>query len=324
MWYNPQHLLSRNALYNFIVGARGVGKTYSFKRRGIRNFIKNGDQFVYVRRYEKEFKNIGQFFADIHHEFPEFELKAEGGKFYCDDEVMGYYVLMSTSRYLKSTSFPDVTEIYFDEFIIEEGMIRYLPNEVNAFLELYETIARLRYVRVYFLSNALTVNNPYFRYWRIDIDINDRFTCYKNGLLLVEAVNSDVFAQEKVKTSFGRLIEGTEYGGYAIGNQFLLDKDVFVGKRTKNSYNRFTVVSGGNKFGVWYDMNLGHMFVDESVDPSVIALTLHQDDHEPDFMFVKKSHPFMKQLAESYHRGRLFFSDERVASYWRDILKVIA
>lgn len=322
MWYNPQDLLSRNGLFNFVIGARGVGKTYAFKRRGIKNWLKKGEQFVYVRRYEKEFGKIGNFFQDIEHEFEDHIFKAEGGKFFCDDEVMGYYVLLSTSRYLKSTSFPDVTEIYFDEFIIEEGAIRYIKNEVTAFLELYETIARLRYVRVYFLSNALTVNNPYFRYWNITLD-DKRFLMVRSGLIVVEQVDGKEFANKKAETPFGRLISGTEYGDYAMSNKFLLDKDVFVEKRTKYAHNRFTVVYGGYSYGVWFDMKEGKIFVDDTVDPSVVVLTLHQDDHEPDFMFVKKSHPFMKAIAEGYHRGRLFFGSERIASYWREILQEI-
>lgn len=322
MWYDPQHLLSRNALFNFIVGARGVGKTYAFKRRGIKNWIKKGDQFVYVRRYEGEVKTIQNFFLDIAHEFPDHELKAEGGKFYCDDKVMGYYFILSKSRYIKSTSFPDVQEIYFDEFIIEEGAIRYIKGEVNAFLELYETIARMREVKVFFLSNALTVNNPYFRYWRIDIK-DDRFTFFNDGELLVEKVDGEAYANEKLKTRFGRLIDGTDYGNYAINNTFLLDKDLFVKKRTKIAHNRYTIAHNGTKFGVWYDLNIGEVYVDETVDPSVPVLSLIQDDHSPDFMFVKKTHPFIKSLAEMYKRGRLFFGDERIASYWRDVLKMI-
>ena len=53
-YYNIDDTLSRDRLFNFVVGPRGVGKTYSAKNRVIKNFINKGEQFVYIRRYDTE------------------------------------------------------------------------------------------------------------------------------------------------------------------------------------------------------------------------------------------------------------------------------
>lgn len=56
MYWDINKSLSYNALFNFIIGARGVGKSYGAKKLAIQNFLKKGKQFVYVRRYKEELK----------------------------------------------------------------------------------------------------------------------------------------------------------------------------------------------------------------------------------------------------------------------------
>ena len=65
---------------------------------------------------------------------------------------------LSTAQDLKGSNFPNVTTLIFDEFIIEEGQKKYyLHNEVFVFLNLIETIARMRDVRVFLLGNPANV-----------------------------------------------------------------------------------------------------------------------------------------------------------------------
>ena len=64
MYWDIGKPLSYNALFNFIVGARGTGKTYGFKQWAIKDFLKTGAQFVYVRRYKQEMKDIKNFFLN--------------------------------------------------------------------------------------------------------------------------------------------------------------------------------------------------------------------------------------------------------------------
>ena len=53
-YYNYDQLWSRNGTFNFVTGARGLGKTYGAKLFCIRNALRNGDQFIYLRRYNTE------------------------------------------------------------------------------------------------------------------------------------------------------------------------------------------------------------------------------------------------------------------------------
>ena len=62
---------------------------------------------------------------------------------------------LSTAQDIKGANFDKVKYIIFDEFIIDEGVKKYyLSNEVEVFLNIIESIARMRNVRVFLLGNA--------------------------------------------------------------------------------------------------------------------------------------------------------------------------
>ena len=144
MYYDPNKTLSRQRLFNFVVGARGCGKTYGAKKTVIKRFLKSGKQFVYLRRYETEMPaaEMLNFFDDVSVEFPDTEFKSYNGLFRINKQIAGWYFPLSKATMLKSIPFPNVDLIIFDEFIIEVGIYRYLPNEVRTFLECYSTISR--------------------------------------------------------------------------------------------------------------------------------------------------------------------------------------
>ena len=65
-YYNYSKLYSYNCTYNFLIGARGLGKTYGIKKKAIKDAIRRGDMFIYLRRYEGEIVAAAPtFFADI-------------------------------------------------------------------------------------------------------------------------------------------------------------------------------------------------------------------------------------------------------------------
>ena len=77
-YYSFDRILSYNAVINMVMGARGLGKTYGAKRMVIKNSLEKGEQFIYLRRYKPELKGCKTFFADIAHEFPDYEFRVHG------------------------------------------------------------------------------------------------------------------------------------------------------------------------------------------------------------------------------------------------------
>lgn len=65
-YFDITEVLPYQALFNFIIGERGVGKTYSTKKLLVRKFKQRGDKFIFVKRSEDEIKHTApEFFNDV-------------------------------------------------------------------------------------------------------------------------------------------------------------------------------------------------------------------------------------------------------------------
>ena len=82
MYYDYNKVLSYNAMFNFIIGERGVGKTFGAKKFCINRFLKYGEQFVYIRRYKTEIKesagDVNKFFGQMADFFPDINFGVHG------------------------------------------------------------------------------------------------------------------------------------------------------------------------------------------------------------------------------------------------------
>lgn len=122
MYYDYHKIISYNAFFNFLIGERGVGKTYGATKLVINNFIKKKEQFVVIRRYKSELtETMSTFFDSMikNNEFPDHEFKTDGSKFYIDGKVAGHGIVLSTSQNLKGSNFDMVKTVIFDEYAIE-------------------------------------------------------------------------------------------------------------------------------------------------------------------------------------------------------------
>lgn len=317
MYYSYDKVISYNAMLNFIIGERGVGKTYDLTRNLIKIFLKTGKEFVYLRRYKTELKkSVPKFFEAIikNNEFPEHKLEVKNGNFYIDDKIAGYSIALSTANMLKSTTFANVYNIMFDEFIIDKGCYHYLHNEVENLLDIIETIGRMRNIHVYLLGNAISSTNPYFIYFNLTLPYNSNIKTFKNGLILINYIKNEEYRKVKKETRFGKLIEGTSYSKYAIDNEFLRDNKSFVEKRSPKSKFVFVLYSNGNKYGVWNDYDTGIMYISNKLDVKCpVKFTLSNDDHNNDTILLKiRTSPFLQGMIEHYRMGTLAFDNLKI------------
>lgn len=312
MWYDVNETLSHNRLFNFVVGPRGAGKTYSCKRKVINNFIRKGEQFIYLRRYESEirYNMISNFFADIAGEFNGTLLEVKrGGTFMIDEETAGWYMPLSKAAQYKSVAFPNVSLIIFDEFIIDRGMIRYLPNEVETFQEMYSTIARLRDVPCLFLSNAITYVNPYFLYYGLQVPRNATF--FKRGDLLVHYVKVPDYTEAAKSTRFGNLIADKAYGQYAMSNEFLRDSFAFIRPMPEGSSAIALIKVEGQDLGV-HRTRTGEIYISKKVDKTVrVKIALDNAGACEDYITSRNTEAgqYLMAITRAYLEGYLFFTD---------------
>lgn len=318
MWYDKQQLLSHNKILNMVLSNRGGGKTFHFTRWAIDDFKKTGKQTVWVRRYGTELtdpeKGIlvkNRFFDAVKEYYPDDELTIEGSCGLVNGEVAIYFVALSTSRQMKSVNFPNVNKIIFDEFLISEGRITYLKAEVEIFLDLYETVARLRDdVRAVLLANNISVVNPYFLFWNIKPNLHKRFNVF--GQICVEFFLDHDFVAKKKETRFGQLIGGTRYGDYAIENKPLLDSDTFIESKTAKAEFMLGIKYDGTMYGYWVDYQQGLIYVNKQYDPSSYSLyCITKDDHEPNLLLIKSlnDNKRVQRIVFAFRNGLLRFDD---------------
>ncbi len=316
-YYTLQRVLSYNALINIIIGERGVGKSYTTKKHVINRFIKKSEEFVYLRRYKTELKSsVPKFFDDIkaNNEFPGQDLKVKNNLFYINGNIAGYALPLSTANILKSTSFAKVKTIVFDEFIIDKGCYHYLQNEVEQFLDIIETVGRLRDIKVFLLGNAISITNPYFTYFNLSLPYNSDIALFKEGSILVNYIKNDKYREVKKASRFGKLIEGTEYGKYAIDNEFLRDSKAFIRKKEKSSKFYFILILNNTPYGVWNDYKNGFMFISEDYDPNCpVRYALNSKDHtEASILIRVRNSPLVKSVIDHYRLARLCFESQKI------------
>lgn len=326
IYWNINKLLDRSqVLYYFVLGERGTGKTYSAIKYAIKDFIKNGNQFVYLRRYKSELKTAVPHFFDpyiVNNEFEGHDLEVKKNGFYVDGELAGYPIALSTANILKSTSFPQVATIIFDEFcLLGHSAYHYLGNEVTQFLELYETISRLRTVKVFFLGNSISVSNPYFVYFGLDLPYNSEFRLFKNGLICVNYIKNQKYRDEKEKTPFGRLIKGTEYGEYAIDNKMLQDSGSFIKKKSGLSRNWYNICLNGTTYGIWVDKD-NQVYISLDYDPNNPKFfSLDTEDHNDETILIARKSAYISNLLEIYSNAKLAFESQQIKNAFLPLIE---
>lgn len=183
-YYSLKNILAQNADYNMIYGERSNGKTTAVLRYALEKHINSDyvEQLAIVRRWEEDFKgkNGQQMFDSIVSMGWITELT--GGEYnsvyyfsqrwflcYYDEngervktgiEPFAFGFSIGSEEHYKSTSYPNITTILFDEFITRR---MYLPNEFIAFQNLLSTIIRLRTnVKIFMCGNTINKYCPYF------------------------------------------------------------------------------------------------------------------------------------------------------------------
>lgn len=318
-YYNFDRLYSYNASYNFVCGSRGIGKTFGTKKRAVLNAIRKGEQFIYLRRYKSELAGRSTFFADIHQEFPEWNfringlraemvLKADAKKKGARWTVIGYFVALSNAQAQKGVSFNDVTMIIFDEFIIEKGALHYLPNEADVFNNFYSTVDRWKdKTKVFFLANSVSIMNPYFIKFDIKPDQLGEWSTHFDNFIVAHFVEASEFSTAAYATKFGKFIQGTEYGAYALGNEFADANDRMLGDKTSRARYLYTLETAQGTFSVWVDWGIPTYYIQGKRPKRETLYTMLPERMDDGRILMLYNDKLMQYLRAAFKNGSMFF-----------------
>lgn len=328
IYYNYDKIISYNALLNILIGSRGVGKTYGISKFVIKQFIKKGYEFFYIRRFKTEIKkSVPKFFDALIRDnvFENHSLYTKANNFYCDNQICGYSYNLSTFQNLKSSNFPKVKYIIFDEFIIENGNNHYLNNEVETFLGAIETIARDRDINVFMLGNAVSILNPYFLYFNLELPYNSDIKLYKENTILLQYIRNEKFEEYKKKSRFGKMVKNTTYESYAIENKFQTLDESFIAHKQITSKFAFGISYKGMTFGVWFDYTIGSIFVSRDYDKNGQMFVLTTSEHKENTLLLTsiKDYHSIKTFIKNYKLGNVYFETPKIKTYFKDIIKMM-
>lgn len=175
-YVNIKAIIAENLPFNFVVGGRATGKTYTT----LETVVDEKIRFMYMRRTQsqadlinkKEFSPFKTLNRDKGWDIKTEQISKYNAGFYKDGEndsdiPIGYTCALSTVSNIRGFDAQDVKLLIYDEFIPERHE-RPIKNEGAAFLNAYETINRNRELKgekplqVICLANANDLSNEIF------------------------------------------------------------------------------------------------------------------------------------------------------------------
>ena len=302
---------------------RSAGKTTYFNRLVVNRFIKRGEKFALLYRFNYELDGCDEkFFKDIKELFfPEYDMTAAKKmkgiyqELYLNEEPCGYAISINSADQLKRNShlFSDIDNIIFDEFQSEQN--HYCDKEVEKFISIHNSIARghgkqSRYVPVYMISNPVTILNPYY----VAMDISTRLQkdthfLRGDGFVLEQGYNET--ASKALKTSaFNRAFGSSDYIAYSAEGVYLQDDLSFVDTPSGRGKYVATIRYAGIDYGVREYPELGIVFCDKSVDYQYpLKITVDTADHKLNYVMVSSNFILIQKLRYYFEHGCMRFKD---------------
>lgn len=326
-FYNSLRIQSYNAFLNFIVGARNLGKTWSFKIRAYKRFMRRGRKTIWVRRFKHEAKETAATFftGKLRRKLrlTDDNFKMQGRKAYAMRngkwECFLNVVYLSESRALRSAEDSAVDTIIFDEFTATpDRYVLYRGDEVADFIDLVMTVRRTNEeLKVFFLGNKETATaSPYFTYLKIPSpELNfSGIRSYKNGSIAIE-IRDDI--PEPVRNSYAHKVadalSGTAYYAYLTdGKSKSAPCNV---QKCPKSARKVLQVDFIGACSLW--ANADKLYVKTGADKSLLTF-VNGDDKK----YIKKRiyHPTDKKvlsfIVDAYKRGNLFYNDEKAFEFF--------
>ena len=246
-YVNIPEILKHPAVFIFIYGGRGTGKTYG----SLQEFIDEKLKFLYMRRLQSQvdlvkrdemmpFKklntdrgwNIQPFPVNKYvSSFYESDINEEG-KIIPVGDSLGLLTSLSTFSNLRGVDGSDLDIMHLDEFIPELNE-RPIKDEAGAIFNAYETMNRNREleglppIKFLFTANSNRIDNPLFMELNL-ITIAEKlrkrgdefYYDEKRRMLLIDLYKSKI-SEQKSETALYQLTRGTEFYNMAIKNTFL-------------------------------------------------------------------------------------------------------
>lgn len=334
-FYNPTRLISTGKPYLFSLGVRSSGKSTGWLIHLLKEYMKHGKQFIYLRRTKDEldatadnaFNNAIVIYNNYYQnreDFPKIEeFLYKGGKYYINGNLAGYAMALSVQQKAKSLPLSDVWWILYDEFLVSKAGGQYLGGKDNIFKEcealmsLFITVDRgidrpfRNELRVICIGNNETYMSPIFMRLGIDSYLT-RETKFLNPKDTGWAVEQtfEVKALEDAKKSNAYLLSSDYNKAYSFGGGIFETK--FIGRPDGKLFPMFNIVYNDYTYGIAQGEH-GEVFVANKPYNVRVTLALTGPDHAPNYQLAKewRSSYFMQALKEAITAGKIYYETQK-------------
>ena len=320
----------RPAFYIVCSRERGPGKTFSFSKLLINNFLEKGEKFILLTRNMGDLGNVAAGILDGYLQFEHPEISVEekiqmkgvfskifmksgkGEDATCDE--CGYVIPIRACDQIKkiSSMFYDATSFYFDEFQ-PMANATYLKDELGLLYNIYKSVARgdgsaIRYMPVYMASNTITLGNPYFEGLGLNGAIQSNTKFYKGHGVVFENCVVEGLAEAHKSSSIDRAM--SKYLERKSSNVWINDNDSLVAKPDNwgRSVYTCTIIYNDQQLGVYMYPVIGFRYISRKCDknsPYIYNLTL---DGKLNFPLLRTT-PFLDTLRKEFFKGIVRVSD---------------
>lgn len=302
---------------------RTGGKTTYFSRLLVNRFLDSGDKFALLYRFNYELDDCAdKFFKDIGNLF--FKGKAmtsqrrASGIFhelFLDSVSCGYAISLNSCDQLKKYShlFSDVNRIMFDEFQSETN--HYCSDEIRKLLSVHTSIARgngkqIRYVPIYMLSNPVSIINPYYIEMGISNRLRDDTKFLRGDGYVLEQGFVESASAAQLESGFNRAFARNPYVAYSAECVYLNDSKAFIESPSGNGKYVGTLRYNGSDYGLREFSELGIIYCDDKPDSTFkFKVTVTTDDHQINYVMLRKNDLFISNLRYLFERGCFRFKD---------------
>lgn len=304
---------------------RSAGKTTFFNNYVVNRFKKYGEKFMLVYRYNYELDDVAdKFFKDLEAIFypgqiMESKRRASGifHELFLDEASCGYAVSLNSADQLKKYShlFSDTQHMILDEFQSESN--RYCSDEIRKFISLHTSVARgngemARYLPVYMIGNPVTIINPYY----IELGISNRLRedtkfLRGDGFVLEQGFNKTASEAQK-ESAFNRAFAKNDYVAYSSMSVYLNDNKAFIERPFGSGRYLCTIRYNGVNYGIREYLDQGFIYMDDKPDNTFrLKITVTTDDHEINYVMLKRNDMFLQTLRDYFEKGCFRFKDLR-------------
>lgn len=346
-YYNGENLLSQKDIKDETPSIymsntnRSAGKTTFFLIKFIQEFLDEGKQFILLSRNKSEIEDPETMFEYVLDNYfsdclmtSKIYVKSLVMGIYLDNRLCGFAICLKDSVKLKKYSaiFGKVENALFDELQPEDG--RYLRNEVDFMTSIIKTVSRgngeqSRYIRWVYLSNNISVMNPYFLNMEIYKNVPDMMELkegeeiYVKGNGYVCEFSYNAAAAQAARENKALVAFQSQNNRLGASAEFMINANAFVQKLGGKMDYIFTLKYGGKHYGVRKIKANGFIYITQTYDPSfkfVVALT--DRDHNELTVQLRNHTFYMSTIRDAYAMGILRFSDLEVKNAMIELLGI--